>query len=98
MNLGKLISLLIVAALSLTGCMAPAGSPPVEPEAGHWQTWVLTSTDEVRPPAPPDRAAILEEITKLKTLATQRDAAAQDLVAYWDAGSPSYHWIDIAIA
>jgi membrane-associated phospholipid phosphatase len=69
----------------------------VEPEAGQWQTWVLTSLDEVRPAPPPDQAATLAEIEELKALAAARDAAAEALVAYWDAGSPSYRWIEIAL-
>jgi len=98
MYLTKVITLLMVVALLLTGCVAPAGNAPVESQAGQWQTWVLAPSDEVRPPAPPDRAASLAEIAELKTLASQRDAAAQDLVAYWDAGSPSYRWLDLAFA
>ena len=29
---------------------------PVEPKAGTWKTWVLTSGSELRPPAPPANA------------------------------------------
>jgi hypothetical protein len=82
MNLTKLAITLMIVALSLTGCMAPVASPSVEPEAGHWQTWVLPSKDAVRPPAPPDRTATLAEIAELKMLAAQRDAVAQELVTY----------------
>lgn len=75
-----------------------ARSHSIEPEAGQWQTWVLASTDEVLSVPPPDQAATLAEIAELKALAGQRDAAAEAQVAYWDAGSPSYRWISIAIA
>jgi membrane-associated phospholipid phosphatase len=97
MRFTKLLALLIVGALSLAGCIVPAASTPVEPEAGRWQTWVVTDVTTVRPPAPPDQAATQAEIAQLKTLASQRDAAAQAQVAYWDAGSPSYRWIEIAL-
>jgi membrane-associated phospholipid phosphatase len=69
----------------------------IEPAAGQWQTWVLTSLDEVRPTPPPDQAATMAEITELKTLASQRDDSAEAQIAYWDAGSPSYRWIEIAL-
>lgn len=98
MKLTKHFTILIVAALVLTGCMAPAASPPVTPEAGHWQTWVLASSDELRPAPPPDQEATMAEIAELKALAAERDAADAAQVAYWDAGSPSYRWIDMALA
>jgi membrane-associated phospholipid phosphatase len=96
----KLIALVaVVMSLALfTGCtMAVAPSHQIEPQAGQWQTWVLTSSDEVRPAQPPDQAASLAEIAELKTMIAQRDAAAEAQVAYWDAGSPSYRWIEIAL-
>ncbi len=98
MNFTKLAPVLMVVALLLTGCIMPADSAPVEPDAGKWQTWVVTDLVEMRPPAPPDQAATQAEIAELKTLAAQRDAAAREQVAYWDAGSPSYRWIEIALA
>jgi membrane-associated phospholipid phosphatase len=70
----------------------------IEPEAGHWQTWVLTSDAEIQPPAPPDTEATLAEIEELKALAAGRDAAAEALVAFWNAGAPAYRWNALAIA
>ncbi|MCC2630002.1 MAG: hypothetical protein K0S14_3652 [Thermomicrobiales bacterium] len=32
---------------------------PIEPDAGSWKTWVLSSGAELRPAAPPDDAASL---------------------------------------
>ena len=100
----KQLSLMLVMVL-LAGCtmvadpnMQSHSRPPVEPGAGQWQTWVLESTDAVMPAAPPDQAATQAEIAELKALAEQRDAAAETLVAYWDAGSPAYRWVEIAIA
>jgi membrane-associated phospholipid phosphatase len=69
----------------------------VEPEAGSWQTWVVTDVAAIRPPAPPDQATTQAEIAELKTLAAQRDATAEAQVAYWNAGAPSYRWIALAI-
>jgi membrane-associated phospholipid phosphatase len=69
-----------------------------EPLAGEWQTWVLTSGNELRPEAPPDLAATTAEIAELKAMAAQRDADMLAQVTYWDAGSPSYRWNEIAAA
>ncbi len=75
-----------------------SNSNQIEPDAGDWQTWVLGSTEEVMPSAPPDQTATLAEIAELKALAEQRDAAAEASVAYWNAGAPSYRWLSLALA
>lgn len=88
----------------LAGCIAPidpnfqltTNKDQIEPQAGEWKTWVLASGDELRPAAPPDQAATAAEIEELKALVAQRDAAALEQVAYWDAGSPAYRWNQIA--
>lgn len=64
----------------------------VEPRAGAWQTWVLTSGSQLRLPAPPDPAATASEIGELKSLAAQRDASALQTIAFWDTGAPGYRW------
>jgi membrane-associated phospholipid phosphatase len=69
----------------------------IEPKAGTWQTWVLTSGSQLRLSAPPDKAATDGEIKQLKEMVAKRDAAALDQIAYWDTGSPSYRWNDIAV-
>jgi len=92
-----LSALLFMSLLSFVGCTLLAPSQPqVAPEAANWQTWVLTASDELRPAAPPDEAATQAEIAELKALMAQRDAAAFESVAYWDAGSPAYRWVQLA--
>jgi membrane-associated phospholipid phosphatase len=71
--------------------------PPVAPDAGRWQTWVLSAPDEVKVPAPPEQAAAGQELAEMKALAGPLDATARDQIAYWDAGSPSYRWIELAL-
>jgi membrane-associated phospholipid phosphatase len=73
--------------------MAIAG--PVEPRAGTWKTWVLTSGSQFRLPPPPDQAATTGELQTLRALATQRDANALERIHYWDAGAPGYRWDQI---
>src|SRR5215471_4679606 len=72
-------------------------SAQIEPNAGNWRTWVLTSSDQLRLPPPPDEAATRAEIAQLKTIAKQRDAAVLERIKWWNAGPPGYRWTSIAI-
>jgi len=51
----------------------------------------------LRPEAPPDEAATEAELSELRAVAADRDAAALERIAYWDAGSPGYRWNEIAM-
>ncbi len=81
------------------GLSASEIAPPamIEPEAGTWKTWLLASGDQLRPEAPPDEAATQAELAELHGLAADRDGAALDRIAYWDAGSPGYRWNELAM-
>jgi hypothetical protein len=72
-------------------------SAQIEPNAGNWKTWVLTSGDQMRLPPPPDEAETRAEIAQLKVIAKQRDAATLDRIIWWNAGPPGYRWTSIAI-
>jgi membrane-associated phospholipid phosphatase len=103
--LTKLFSCFMILAL-LAGCtftvdpnfQSQASSDQVQPDAGTWQTWVLPSADALRPAAPPDAAATQAELAEVEQLVAGRDEVALQQVAYWDAGSPSYRWIEAAFA
>ena len=69
----------------------------IKPEAGTWKTWVLASGSQLRLPPPPDSAASRAEIDELQALASQRDAAARDRITFWNAGAPSYRWVEVAL-
>jgi membrane-associated phospholipid phosphatase len=84
-------------ALGLT-LLALSASAQIEPNAGQWKTWVLTSGSQFRLPAPPGRDESKEEIQVLEKLAEQRDAAAVDLIKFWDTGSPSYQWNQMTLS
>jgi hypothetical protein len=71
---------------------AAVRSAQIEPNAGNWKTWVLTSGAQFRLPAPPDAAASRTELAQLQTLASQRDAASAERVHFWDSGAPGYRW------
>ena len=72
-------------------------SAQIEPNAGNWKTWVLTSSDQLRLPPPPDEAATRAEIAQLKDIAKQRNAGTLEHIIWWNAGPPGYRWTSIAI-
>src|SRR5690242_18979761 len=74
---------MVEASLAQTVHAAPASQAvngPIEPTAGSWHTWVLTSGSELRLPPPPDDAASRAELDELRTLASRRDAATLDRI------------------
>src|SRR5260370_21157660 len=77
--------------------LAVSASAQIERTAGQWKRWVLTSGSQLRLPAPPGSHESKEEIEVLEKLAEQRDAAALDLIKFWDAGAPSYQWNQMTI-
>ncbi len=51
----------------------------------------------MRLPAPPASDVTSTELQWVKECATQRDAATLAQIHYWDAGSPAYRWMQIAL-
>jgi membrane-associated phospholipid phosphatase len=85
-----------LAGFSWAICGRP-GRSQIEPRAGRWKTWVITSGSQFRLPPPPHGSAQVAEVRNLITRAGQRDAAALDAISFWDAGPPGYRWNEIAI-
>jgi membrane-associated phospholipid phosphatase len=69
----------------------------VEPGAGAWPTWLLSSGSELRLLPPPGEAETRAELAELQALAVRRDAAALDQIGYWGTGAPAYRWIERAV-
>jgi membrane-associated phospholipid phosphatase len=67
----------------------------IEPNAGKWKTWIISSAKDYRVPPPPGDADTKDELAWLRDQVALKspDIAAQ--VAYWDAGSPAYRWMDL---
>jgi len=59
----------------------------IEPQAGTWKTWVLTSGSQLQVAPPPDRTASTAELQQLKSMAAPRDEARAS-IAFWDTGAP----------
>jgi len=61
----------------------------VEPDAGNWKTWFITSGKDWRLPAPPTyKGEIAEVLAQQQNL----DAAGLQQILYWNAGAPAYRW------
>ena len=67
----------------------------IEPRAGTWKTWAISSGKDYRVPAPPDAAATKGELAWLRDFVAQNNDQFKQDIAYWDAGAPSYRWIDL---
>jgi membrane-associated phospholipid phosphatase len=89
-----ILAALLVLSTALTGLSA---EDRVEPGAGTWKTWMLTSGSELRLSRPPDRTTTKAEVAALEAMEAKRDADALALIAYWNAGDPAYRWNQMAI-
>ena len=70
-------------------------TPQVEPTAGQWRTWVISSGKDYRvapPPAPNETQA---ELRSLAELISQNDDQTAAQISFWDAGAPSYRWMEL---
>jgi membrane-associated phospholipid phosphatase len=68
----------------------------VEPNAGKWKTWVLTSANEFPVAAPPSREETARELAWLKSYLaeTRQLPEAMKQSRMWTAGPPAYRWVD----
>lgn len=88
------LSLIPVFLLIALGCGAqPPSSSQVEPGAGKWKTWLLSSGSQFRVAPPPGASETRAEIAWLKDFRGSVDATARYQIAYWDQGPPNYHWV-----
>jgi membrane-associated phospholipid phosphatase len=83
--------------MSAAGAVTAQDGASVASGAGTWTTWVLESGSQFPVDAPPDEAATAEEIALLMEMVADRDDAALQQIAYWNAGAPAYRWNQIAI-
>ena len=61
----------------------------VEPGAGSWKTWFISSGKDYRLPAPSSyKNEIAEVLARQKNL----DAATKQQIIFWNAGAPGYRW------
>lgn len=81
--------------LLMMACVAAFGQGQIEPGAGAWKTWILSSGREMRLPAPGDAASTADEISWLKEFMASADGEARRQMTFWDAGSPGLRWLEM---
>ena len=85
------LSLMLVSILPAFG----QTSSQIEPKAGTWKTWAISSGSAFRVPPPPDAAATREELGTVRRFIAENDPRIANQVTFWNAGAPSYRWIDL---
>lgn len=79
-------SLLVITLLSI---ISTAGVAQVEPGAGKWKTWFITSVKDYRVSPPP---ANKTEVAELLRVQENIDARTLEQIQYWNAGAPGHRW------
>ena len=67
----------------------------VEPTAGTWKTWVLSSGTEIPVPPPPKGQAAKRDLDAVVEAAAARTDETLDAISFWDTGSPGFRWNQI---
>jgi membrane-associated phospholipid phosphatase len=60
-----------------------------------WKTWIISSGQDYLAPPPPDAAATRGEIAWMHDFIAQSNSQSAYQIAYWNAGAPSYRWMDM---
>jgi membrane-associated phospholipid phosphatase len=64
----------------------------VEPGAGNWKTWFITSVKTYRLPPPPSDK---EEIAQVLSAQRSLNAGGMEQITYWNSGAPGYRWYNM---
>jgi membrane-associated phospholipid phosphatase len=75
--------------------VASSGWAQIEPGAGQWATWIIPWGSALRLPPPPDSATTALEVQSIQNCAAQQTSASLAQIHYWDAGAPSYRWLQM---
>ena len=69
--------------------LATTGQAQVEPTAGTWKPWFISSGKAYRLPQP---SAAKGEVAEVLARQQALDSAGWQAVLYWNAGAPGYRW------
>lgn len=61
----------------------------VDPSAGNWKTWFISSGKDYRLPAP---GSYQDEIAQVLSIQQKTDETVRRQILYWNAGPPGYRW------
>src|ERR1041385_3782223 len=67
----------------------------IEPNAGKWRTWVISSGKDFLVPPPPGAWETRGEFLSVAELISHNNAQTKQQIAFWDAGAPAYRWLDM---
>ena len=81
----KKILYFAIASVLFTG----VSNAQVEPTAGTWKTWFISAGKDYRLQPPPTYKG---EVADVIAVQQKTNAAIQQQVQYWNAGSPGYRW------
>ena len=84
--------------LAMTFCLllpCHGQNTQVEPNAGSWKTWIISSGRDHGVPPPPNADETKAELAWLRDFSAPTSPEIQQQVAYWDAGAPAYRWLEI---
>ena len=80
---------------AILACALPALGQSVEPKAGTWKTWIISSARDFRVPPPPDAGATAGELRWLHDVVAEPNPSIAESVRFWSAGAPAYQWIEL---
>jgi membrane-associated phospholipid phosphatase len=83
------------ASLAFPRGTAPVGAVASDVTPAPWRTWLLTSSDELRPPKPAPPTP--DELTELIALQGQRTAATLAAIAQWDDPTIVLPWTNLTL-
>ncbi len=86
-SLPKFGTLIVCAAIQLSG--------QVEPTAGSWKTWIISSGKDFRVAPPPTGDESAADLEWVRNAVAESSPDLLNNIRYWTAGAPSYRWIDI---
>ena len=61
----------------------------LEPTAGTWKTWFISSGKDYRLTAP---SSYKQEIAEVLSIQKNLDSSGMQQISYWNAGAPGYRW------
>jgi membrane-associated phospholipid phosphatase len=64
-------------------------------DAANWKTWVISSGKDHGVPPPPNATATDNELDWLRAASQQSDSRIEKQIRHWDAGPPSYRWMEM---
>ena len=81
----KKILLVVIAIILITAQLLAQ----MEPNAGNWKPWFISSGKDYRLPAP---ASYKSEVAEVISRQQRMDSATRQQIYYWNAGAPTFRW------